>query len=133
MPASRATSTTPPFFSRLARTSAIAAGAMRMRPRATASRVVTGLGDTSTMRAAPFRSKWLKRALRTVVLQEAAEQHGLGRLAALGLLAPGLEHDERVGARVRHEVARAGRAQAARHEPAVLEADARRQVARAAR
>jgi hypothetical protein len=53
MPASRATSTTPPFFNCPARTTRMADRAMVMRPRATASRAVTGFADTSTIRAAP--------------------------------------------------------------------------------
>ena len=40
----------------------MAAGAIVIRPRATASRAVTGLPDTSTIRAAPFAVEVAERA-----------------------------------------------------------------------
>src|SRR5512146_3408241 len=98
MPAKRATSKGPPFLSRPARTRRIAGGAIRIRPRATASRDVTGLSDTSTMRARPPRSMCVRAGpggpaaglptleWRTIVLlQVAREQKGHGVLAGLGL------------------------------------------------
>ena len=119
MPASRATSTTPPFARAPARTRRMAAGAMRIRPRATASRGVIGFAETSTMRARPVgvevaQAPRARSRPRHVALQEVAEEEGRGLLARLGLRPLRLEHDERVGARVGHEVARAHRAQRAR-------------------
>ena len=71
------------------------------------------------MRAAPSLIRWLRDGpggpgagrptleWRTVVLQESAEEHGLGGLAGLALNPLGLDHHESVRPRVGGEVARA--------------------------
>src|SRR5206468_5021514 len=88
IPARRATSATPPFGSRPLNARRRAAGAMRMRQRATASRAVTGLAEMSTMRAAPRASRWVSlgavRLRGTVALQEVAQQQRGDLLAGLG-------------------------------------------------
>src|SRR5258705_509288 len=53
IPASRATASTSPFGNVPALMRASVAGCMRTRPRATASRTVTALAETSTIRARP--------------------------------------------------------------------------------
>src|SRR6478609_3574292 len=61
MPASRAVCTASPFFRAPARTRRRAAADMRTRPRATASRAVTGLPPTSTIRAWPSGPMCVRR------------------------------------------------------------------------
>src|SRR5438093_8638677 len=101
MPARRATSATPPFGRRPLSARRSACGAMRMRHRATASRAVTGLAETSTMRAAPRASRCVSRPearLRgTVALQEVAQQQGGDLLPGLGPELARLEAAEGVG------------------------------------
>src|SRR6266568_4095148 len=109
-PARRATSSTPPLARRPTRASRMAAAETWMRPRATASRRVTGLAETSTMRAAPRASRWVRgpeaRLRGTVALQEVAEQQGGDLLSGLGPELARLENDEGVGLRVRDHVRR---------------------------
>src|SRR5688572_16810626 len=129
-PARRATSATPPLRSFPDRASRMAAAEITMRPRATASRAVTGLAETSTIRAAPCASRWDSVGWRgvgpdlrgAVALQEAAQQQCGRPLPRLGPHARGLEDDEGVGARVGHDVRRAHGGQGPRHEPPALEA-----------
>ena len=64
MPASRATSSTSPLASCRSRINCSVAGAMRTRPEARANRNVTALPLTSTMRLAPWSSKWDKPLTR---------------------------------------------------------------------
>src|SRR6478672_8951650 len=59
MPATRATPKTSPFFEFPSRTRAKVAGSMRIAPPATATRWVSALPATSTIRAAPRSSKWV--------------------------------------------------------------------------
>ena len=59
MPATRAHARTSPFLARSSSTMAWVSGCMRMVPSATASRLVTALSDTSTMRTSPFSSTWV--------------------------------------------------------------------------
>ena len=58
MPASRATSSTSPLDNCRSRIICSVAGAIRMRPEARANRSVAALPLTSTMRLAPWSSKW---------------------------------------------------------------------------
>src|SRR5262245_44836596 len=130
-PARRATSTTPPFFRRPDRARRRAAGDTRMRPSATASRTVVSLSETSTMRAAPAASRWVRRGRRSggaVTLEEVAEEDRGGALAGFRLRAFRKQHDERVRARVGHHVGRARGADGPGHEPPAFERDARRLV-----
>src|SRR5260221_2976990 len=146
-PASRATSVPPPLRSRPARTRRMAAGEIRMRPRATASRAVTSLADTSTMSACPSRSRWLRARARdagpegrarsafegrAIPLEEVAEEDRRRSLAGLGGGAVGVDDHERIRAGVGHEVGRAHRTQGPGHQPAPLETHARWQVGFAA-
>src|SRR5262245_44841091 len=64
MPASRATARTSPFGIVPAAIAASVAGRIVTSPRATASRAVTSLAETSTMRARPRRSIWDRRGAR---------------------------------------------------------------------
>src|SRR4051795_10072953 len=60
MPAMRAVPSTSPFGASPAATVAAVAGAMRTTARATARRALTGLPLTSTMRARPCSSRWVR-------------------------------------------------------------------------
>src|SRR5262245_31119685 len=60
MPAMRATPSTSPFLALPERTRSSVAALMRTKPAATATRSVAGFSDTSTMRAAPPRSIWVR-------------------------------------------------------------------------
>src|SRR5207245_11288619 len=110
IPARRATSETPPFGRRPLSARRRAAGAMRMRYRATGSRAVMGLAETSTMRAVPRVSRCVSlgagRLRGTVALQEVAEQEGGHLVARFGTELAGLEDDEGVGLGVGHDVGR---------------------------
>src|SRR6266571_2316383 len=148
MPARRATSATPPFSSFPDRTRRMAAAEMRIRPRATASRAVTAFPVTSTMRARPWRSRWLRAgrgeraalALRgrsaldrsAIPLEEIAEEDRGGPLAGLGREAIGFEDDQRVGSGVGHEIGGAQGGQGPRHHAPPLEAHAGGKVGLAA-
>src|SRR5947208_2221851 len=63
MPATRAACSGSPFFTLPLRTICSAARDIRMDPRAIASRSVTGLAPTSTMRTRPRASTWERRGL----------------------------------------------------------------------
>ena len=58
MPAVRATPSTSPFGALPSRITRSVAGAIRSTPRATASRTVSALVETSTMRASPSGLRW---------------------------------------------------------------------------
>src|SRR5690606_8688866 len=60
MAATRATPRTSPFFARPSRITAAVSGAIVIRPVAIATRSVSGLCPTSTMRALPASSKWVR-------------------------------------------------------------------------
>src|SRR5213078_3613782 len=77
MPARRATASASPFGSAPAAIWASVAARMRTSPRATASRRVTGFGDTSTMRARPRRSTWLSRRACAIACAAIAAFPGL--------------------------------------------------------
>src|SRR5262245_697605 len=68
MPARRAVSSGSPFFSWPPRTARSAAGDTVIKPRATASRVVSALSPTSTIRMRPFGSTWDNRRLFLLVI-----------------------------------------------------------------
>ena len=149
IPASCATSMTGPFFRRPARDNRMAARDTRTRPRATASRAVTGLAETSTMRAASAdgsmqadghgpahgHASWRRpsAAATPIALEEVAQQDHRHLSPGGGAGAGGLEDGQRVGLRVRHHVGGALRRHRARHQPASLPARARRHVGAAAR
>src|ERR1700754_3595117 len=61
IPAIRATASASPFGTPLPRSSSITSGVVTTRPDATAKRELTGLAETSTMRAAPVSSTWESR------------------------------------------------------------------------
>src|SRR5262245_50472953 len=63
IPAIRATESTSPFFAAPRRMIASVAGFIRTTTPARAVRCVTGFSPTSTMRAAPERSRWVSRAM----------------------------------------------------------------------
>src|SRR4051812_47086325 len=63
MPAMRATASASPLGRPSRRSSAMTSGVVTKRPAARASRAVTSLADTSTMRAAPAASTWVRPAL----------------------------------------------------------------------
>src|SRR3954451_18359703 len=62
IPAIRATAMASPFGTPPPRSSATTSGLTSTRPAAVATRDVTGLSVTSTIRAAPLRSTWVSRA-----------------------------------------------------------------------
>src|SRR5688500_14093837 len=64
MPAMRAVPSTSPFGASPRATAAAVSGAMRTIARATARRSVTGLAPTSTIRALPCSSRWVRSATR---------------------------------------------------------------------
>src|SRR5690242_2541275 len=102
MPASRAVSSGSPFFIWPARICRRASSAIRMWPRATASRAVTGLAPTSTMRMRPAASTCERRlAIRLSLDQEERETFERdGEIHALQLYAA--RHLERAGGKVQH-------------------------------
>src|SRR3954452_17615364 len=60
MPATRATASTSPCVTALVATLAVVSGAMKTLQRAMARRWVGSLGVTSTMRARPSGSRWVR-------------------------------------------------------------------------
>ncbi len=58
IPATRATAITSPLGMRPSTISASVSGSITTRPRAVASRTVSALAETSTMRAWPSLSRW---------------------------------------------------------------------------
>src|SRR3954467_11053049 len=64
MPARRATASVSPLGTPAPRSRSMTSPETRTRPPATASRAVTSLPDTSTMRAAPDSSTWVSSAIR---------------------------------------------------------------------
>src|ERR1700709_658195 len=62
IPARRATASVSPLGTPAPRSSETTSAATSTRPPATASRAVTSLPDTSTIRAAPDSSTWLRRS-----------------------------------------------------------------------
>src|SRR3954463_1437153 len=76
IPATRATASTSPFVTAPRATSEEVSGCMYTRPRATARRWVASLGVTSTMRALPSGSRWVKPRSDT------APVYGVGFLPA---------------------------------------------------
>src|SRR3954469_24099675 len=116
MPAIRATATASPLGTPVPRSSATTSGLTSTRPAAVASRAVTGLALTSTIRAAPVSSTWVSRGsvipmspwFAVGSLERSFDQHHVD-LGAGGQFGHVLgDDDEAVCAgQVRHEV-RAG-------------------------
>src|SRR5436190_1942044 len=134
MPATRATPSTSPFGASPAATAAAVWGAIRTNARATARRLVTSLPDTSTIRAAPDSSRWVRsggNALRCldqvahavhvagaqqldrvrVAVDDALEERLavlVGRQRALGPPADVVEHDRQLRVLLAEQLAHLG-------------------------
>src|SRR4051812_33037674 len=76
MPASCATESTSPFLTLPARISARVSGAMTTAPFATATRSVSDFSETSTIRALPSASKWVRLV---IVSRSSAQAFGRTR------------------------------------------------------
>src|SRR5690349_10119071 len=68
MPAMRAAPSTSPFLASPLRTISSVEGCITTRPSATATRSVTALADTSTMRASPLEPRWVSFGARGIGL-----------------------------------------------------------------
>src|SRR3954471_1717883 len=117
MPASRAVPSTSPFLASPLRIRATVSGAVTTRPSARAVRAVTAFSETSTMLAAPVRSRWVSGATGL------SEEQAPCRLRHVGLAHQALAHEKRAdpGARealhlgVRDDAALADRDPVRRH------------------
>src|SRR5688500_11979202 len=81
MPAMRAVLSTSPLGTFPAAMARIVAGASTMKPSATASRAVTGLWPTSTIRGLPERSRWVRRLLMPRLYGGDARSRDLAQVA----------------------------------------------------
>src|SRR5699024_7366048 len=100
MPAIRATASTSPFGAVPSRRARTASGANWTKPSATASRAVTSLSDTSTIRACPASSRWVspldgRPGPDTSVLVQQPDRHDVAGVHLCGLL---VQDDEAVAA-----------------------------------
>src|SRR5215471_18982240 len=132
IPASRATDSTSPFFTRPLSTRSRVSFAMSTVAVAVATRSVSGFSETSTMRAAPLVSKWLRVATGSHWSSGGKwSEQGASRRLDIGLAHQRLAHQEAPNARGGHpgEVLRPMKAALA-HDEALGANFARQRLAR---